>query len=901
MIRVFLWAYRLAALAYPRRFRAQFGHDMRSANLARLGAARSRGLWRAFALGVWLCTDAVLSGLAERRSPSSQPAAIASPRSQTMTVESILNDARLAIRRLRAAPAFAAATVATLGIGIGATTAIFSVANAVLLQPLPYGRPDQLVAIWSNNTHQNVERNPVSPADFEGFRAAPAFAGVEAAYSFLVNAQVVLPSGLETVASISVTPGLFDLIGRPALHGRVLRKGDDTGVLLSFGFWKRVFGADPRVIGTTVRIPGLASPYEIVGVMPADFVFPYKSMLGSSGFIRASSADIWQLLPMTAGQYVDATGQPSRTIHFLTVIGRLRPGETLERAQAQLQGIAERRGADFKDTNDGWSATMLPLHEQVVGRVRPAVVLLFSGVALLLLMTSLNIANVLLARATGRHRDLAVRTALGASSGRLIQQALVESVVLAVCGAIVGAVVVLIGVPIIVALAPADLPRLSETTLSWPVLVFAVLLTGVTSLTAGVLPAIASRRAGVAGLQESHRTTWSPARQRVRALLVVAEVAVATVLTVGTGLLVRSFVAVIRVNPGFEVAHVLTFQENVPPRANSPAARIAFLDEMDAKLGAIPGVTRVGGTTRIPLGSTQVTTQLTVEGHDVPTSSLPEVDMRRAVGDYFQAMGIPVVQGRVFEPADRAATQGLALANAALVRQIFKDEPVIGRRVKMGPPSPTTPWLTIVGVVGDIRHNSLEDEPRPEIYISHLQGPPSSPFVAMRVSGDPSSVLPAVRNVMRELGADPPYNVNTLMALRSESLALRRFTLVLAVVFGVLALLLAAVGIYGVTALVVAERTGEVGVRMALGATPSRILTMIVSEASRIGLLGIAIGLGGGFAVAQLARNLLFSISPIDLLTFVAAPCALWMVTIIASFLPARRATRIPPVTAIRS
>jgi len=907
-------AHAIAQRAYPKSFRERFGREMTSVFRARISAMRAQGRLRTVALGLWLCADAVASGTAERAhlfvrrtdpgayAPDARPLPIECSGSRLMSVESFISDLRLALRRLRRAPVFAAATIATLGLGIGANTAIFSVANAVLLKPLPYRDPGRLVAIWSNNTHQNEPRNPVSPANFEAFRReAGAFAGVEAMYSFLINTQLELPGGVETVSSTSVTAGMFDLIGRSAVYGRVLRAGDDHAVVLSHAFWTRSFSADPNVIGRTVKVPGVVTPYEIVGVMPEDFVFPYKSMLGPSGFIRALSADVWLLLPTNTGRFVDAAGQPVRTVHYLTVIGRLKPDQTLAQAQSQLAAVAERRAADFKETNDGWTVTSLPLHEQVVGRVRPAVVLLLAGVGLLLLMTCLNIANVLLARATGRQRDLAVRAALGASGGRLVQQALVESLTIAFFGALAGSLVVIAGTRVIVSLAPTDLPRLAETSSSWPVVAFALVLSGVTGLVVGLLPAIASRRARVDGLRESHRTTASAARARVRSTLVMAEVALATVLTIGTGLLVRSFVAVMNVDPGFDAAQVLTFQQNVPPRITTPGGRVAFLDEFMGKVSAIPGVSHVGGTTRIPLGSTQVTTQLTVDGRDVPPASLPEVDMRRAVGNYFQTMNIPVVQGRAFESNDRTSTEGFAVVNAALARQVFKDERVVGRRVKMGPPSPDTPWLTIIGVVGDVRHMSLEEQPRPEIYITYLQGPPVSPFFAVRSGGDPLALVSGVRQAARDMGADPPYNVSTLNNLRSESVALRRFTVLLAALFGVLALVLAGVGIYGVMALVVAERTDEVGVRMALGATPSRILSMLVGQAGRLGILGVGIGLAGGLAVAQISRRLLFGIEPTDVVTFVAVPALLLAVALLAAFIPARRATKISPVEAMRS
>src|SRR6185503_15078614 len=351
--------------------------------------------------------------------------------------------------------------------------------------------------------------------------------------------------------------------------------------------------------------------------------------------------------------------------------------------------------------------------------------------------------------------------------------------------------------------------------------------------------------------------------------------------------------------PGFNASNLLTFQQSVPQTAQqSPAANIAFLDQLLTRLQAAPGVQSVGGTTRIPLGSTQVTTMLAVDGRAVPDGKLPEVDMRRAVGDYFSAMGMPVVQGRVFTSEDRTAASGLAVVNAALAAKVFPGEAVVGRRVRMGP-NPNAAWLTIIGIVGDIRHSSLEDAPRPEIYISYLQGPPTSPFMVVRASGDATAVAASVRNIVKELGADPPFNVSTMAQLRSESTALRRFTVLLAGIFGALALLLAAAGVYGVMALVVAERTDEVGVRVALGATPSRMLSMMIGHAARLGVTGLAIGTALSLILAQAAKSLLFGIQPTAVVTFVGVPLGLLMVALAAALVPARRATKISPVQAI--
>ncbi|HXT70368.1 MAG TPA: ABC transporter permease [Vicinamibacterales bacterium] len=898
----------IALFAYPRAFRGHFGAEIVEAFDRRVQDAAPRGRGRALGLGAWLIADAVASGFAERFSVLRRPKpqlviheSLPIGRSQTMTWESLLADARLSMRRLLRAPLFAGITVLTLGLGIGASTAIFAVAHAVLFRPLPYSDPDRLVAIWSNNTHQHETKNPVSPANFQAFKKeAPSFAGVEAMYAFFTNSQLERDGSKDMMTVATVTPGMFDLIGRQMLRGRGLREGDDTGVVISHGSWIRLFGSDPEIVGKTVRVTG-APPFTVIGVAPEDFLFPYKAMLGPSGFTRASLPDAWVMLPMRSNRMVDAAGQPVRPVHFLAVIGRLKPSASLDNARAELDAIAARRATEFTDTNDGWQVTALPLHAQVTGQIRPVVLLLAGGVATLLLMMCLNIANVLLARASGAQRDIAVRSALGASFGRLVQLSLVESAMLGALGGAAGLIVVFVATPLIVALAPADLPRLSETRFDATVLGFGLTLSVVTGLLVGVIPALASTRLRKAGLADSHRTTASKSRQRTRASLVVAELALAVMLTAGAGLMLRSFLAVMNVDPGFNASNLLTFQQSVPQTAQqSPAANIAFLDQLLTRLQAAPGVQSVGGTTRIPLGSTQVTTMLAVDGRAVPDGKLPEVDMRRAVGDYFSAMGMPVVQGRVFTSEDRTAASGLAVVNAALAAKVFPGEAVVGRRVRMGP-NPNAAWLTIIGIVGDIRHSSLEDAPRPEIYISYLQGPPTSPFMVVRASGDATAVAASVRNIVKELGADPPFNVSTMAQLRSESTALRRFTVLLAGIFGALALLLAAAGVYGVMALVVAERTDEVGVRVALGATPSRILSMMIGHAARLGVTGLAIGTALSLILAQAAKSLLFGIQPTDVVTFVGVPLGLLMVALAAALVPARRATKISPVQAIRS
>lgn len=821
-----------------------------------------------------------------------------------MTLESIAADTRLAFRQFRRAPVFAALVVATLAIGIGANSAIFSTVYAVLIKPLPYNEPDRLVAIWSDATKLGDQNYPVSPANFDAFaRENTTFTQIEGMYSFLNNLQVPLGDAVETIQSAWVTPGMFRMLGHRALYGRGLQEGDEQHVVLSHHYWQRRFGSDPNVIGRSMPGPAGAPSRTIVGVMPESFVFPYRSMLGPSGFSRAQTADVWVLLTMQNGfRMLDGSGQPSRTIHMLSVIGRLKPGVTLASARTDLEAIAQRRATDMPDTNEGFGITMRPLLDQTVGAVRPALVLLSVGVGVLLLLTCVNIANVLLARATGRQRDSAVRAALGASRARLLQQSLVESVMLSLMGGAAAIGIVAGGTRLLLAMAPPDLPRIAETTLSPLVFGFTIGMSLIVGVATGLLPAwTASRAKADEGLRESRRTTAGRAQRATRAALVVAEVTMATLLTVGAGLLLRSFVTVMHVDPGFTSDNLLTFQISAPPQHVGNVALVRYYDDLREKLRAIPGVTHVGGSTRIPLGSTMVSTQLSVEGRDVPPADKPEVQMRRAVHDYFGVMNIPVVDGRGFTDEDRAAGELIAVVNAALAARVFPGESPVGQRVQMGATPRPDGWLRIVGVVGNIKHANLEEEPEPEIYISHFQGAPVNPFMAVRTDGEPGAVTSAVIAAVKASGALPPSNIRTMNALRSESVAERRFVMWLTGAFGIVALLLAAVGVYGVMALLVSERTSEVGVRLALGATPTQVWSMLLSHAALLGAIGVALGLGAAAVFAPMASRLLFGISPVDPVTFVGVGLLLLATAVMAAAIPARRAMAVDPADALRA
>ncbi|HYN09986.1 MAG TPA: ABC transporter permease [Vicinamibacterales bacterium] len=899
--------HRLAIHAYPAPFRRDFGPELNAIFDQRQAAATS-GL-HAAGLGMFQVADAVVTGLSERARVAviqwAWPGRVAPSacfRSLAMSFEWLGADVRLALRQFRRTPLFALVTAATLALGIGANSAIFGVVYSVLWRPLPYADPNSLVMIWSDNTRQSEPHNPVSPANVDAFRAAPSLGATEAMYSFLIPVQIRLGSEPEVIQGSAVTPGMLDLLGRVPMLGRMFQTGDTSpGIVLSHDFWQRRFNRDPNVVGQTIEIVGAPQRATILGVMPEDFVFPYRSMLGPTGFTRVQHADIW--LPLTRAfdaRLVDPSGQPNRNLHYLSVVARLKSGMSIERATADLSAIASDRAARFPDTNNCWEVTVRPLHEQTVGQLRPALLTLLGGVAVVLMITCLNVANVMLARATGRRRDLAVRSALGASRGRLIQQTLVESLLLSLAGGVLGLGLMAAGTQAILAMAPAHLPRLAEVSASVPVVVFALLLALATGIIVGLLPALsAARSQAQESLRETQRSTASPARQRVRSTFVIAEVALAMTLTIGAGLLLRSFVSVLGVHAGFEADRLLTLQMAVPSRLTDPASRLGFYDTLEARLRAVPGVTRVGGTTRLPLGSTSVTTYIEVEGRNTPAAERPEVEFRRAVFDYFGTMGIPLLRGRLFGPEDVVGGPSVAVANTVFASRVFPGEDAVGKRIRLG--GSTGPWTEIVGVVGSIKHRNLEETPRPELYVSYRQNPPVSPFIAIKTAGDPATLAPGVRQAIREAGADPPTDVRTMEQIRSSSVGERRFVLLLVGLFGGVTLVLAGLGVYGVITLIAAERTTEVGIRLALGASPMQVLSLVIGQAVRLAMIGITLGAIAALALAPLFAWQLFGIGATDPLTYITVALALALTAACAALVPARRAMRIDPATTLRA
>jgi predicted permease len=815
--------------------------------------------------------------------------------------QSLVFDVRDAARTLRRNPLFTLLALGALTLGIGANSAIFTIVQGVLLKPLPYKDPDRLVMIWSTNTLEHRDRDTVAPRDFLDFRGASSFADLHATYGFLVPANLTTAAGAEQIIVTAITPGTFEMLGRMPAIGRTFTEDErNTAVVVSHAFWQSRLGADPAVIGRTLDIQ--YQPRTIVGVMPPDFVYPYRTMLGPSGFTRAFRVDAW--LPLAfVEEDSRATGVATltRNARFLAVTGRLKEGATVDRARSEVAGIARHLSEAYPDSNRVVGSNVVSVYEQTVGIVRPALLLLVGGVAFVLLMACVNLANLLLARSNVRNRELAVRSALGASRARLVRQTLVEAVMLSLIGGVLAIVLTRLGIPTLMSFAPPELPRIDEISPGGFVFAFTLGLALVTGALVGSIPAFAASRLNLqASLKDNSRGTFGGRPQRrLRSALVVVEVGLAVVLTIGAGLLLRSFIAVLTVDPGFRPDHLLTLQITVPPRYQTSDHRRAFYGDLLGRLEGIPGVTAVGGTTRLPLGSTNVSTKLIVEGQNLPAAELPEVEFRRAIHDYFVAMGIRVLRGRSFGVNDGPTAPPVVVVNETLARRVFRNEEAIGKRVRFG--TNTGPWATIVGVVGDVRHAGLETPPAPEAYVHYLQNPPVNPFLVLRTAIEPSALIARVRDELHSVDKGiAAYDVRPMTDVRSESMSQRRFILLLIGTFGALALIMAAVGVFGVMELIVSERRPEIGIRLALGAPAPAVLRSIVREAVWLACIGVAIGLALSLLLRPLLETQVFGVRAVDPATFLGVPLFLLVVVACASYLPARRALTIDPVETLR-
>ncbi len=816
----------------------------------------------------------------------------------------LLQDLRYGARRLARSPGFTAVAALTLALGIGANTAIFSVVDAVLLRPLPYGDPERLVLVWDRMERSAIERAPVSAPDLADFREQTRrFAGFAATNN--VNEVALTGDGdPEQIQVAGVTANFFDVLGVAPRLGRGFEAADDvpfpppnadgapveippTAMILTDAYWRRRFGGDPGVIGRAVRLAG--QPMTVVGVLPPGWELLMPPDAGMPTDVDAYS-------PLR----IDLAAGP-RDNQWLRVIARLAPGVTLAEAQAEMDAVAARHREISPFHRDmGIAVELRPMHRDVVGHVRPALLALLGAVGFVLLIACANVANLLLARSALRRREMAVRASLGAGRGRLFRQVLVEGVLLAVPAAAAGLALAAIGVELLVALRPPDLPRLGTIGLDPRVLSFTLAAAVAAALLAGLAPALTAsfERPGAA---LAARGGDGGGRLRLRGALVVAEVALSLVLLIGAGLMLRTFFELARVRPGFDPEGVLTYKLSLPfPEYPAPEDRTRFFRRMEDQVAAEPGVEAVGSVFPMPLGGRFWTGPYGHAGDPEETWTEQEADFRVITPGYFDAMGIAVLSGRALTAADVEEEREVAVIDVGLARKLWGAIPPVGERIGLDLFGEKL-RLDVVGVVEPVRHAGLTEPPNETLYLPHHLFPWTPMTVAVRTAADPEALVDPVRAGVRRLDAGlPVYAVRPLSGYFREALAATRFTMVLAAVFAGVALALAAIGLGGVLAYAVRRRRHEIGVRVALGARPADVVRLIVGRGLALAGLGIAAGLAGAVAISRWLSGLLYQVTATDFATYATVAGLLAAVALGASWWPARRAARIDPATALR-
>jgi putative ABC transport system permease protein len=811
-------------------------------------------------------------------------------------MENMLKDIRYGIRLLLRKPGFTFVVALALALGIGANTAIFSVVNAVVLNPLPYEEPEKLVWIWGTNPSNDIDKETASLPDFLDWRSqSESFVDMMA---FARSGAVLTGANdePERVASFVVTPQFFSVLGAEPFKGRGFtdeesKQGNNRVVVLSQSLWERRFSADEGVLGQAITINGM--PHTVVGVMPRDFKNPRPE--------DRVPIELW--VPLVT----DPT-QDGRSSDYLRVVARLKVGVSIVQARAEMQTIAARLEQQYPNTNRGWGTLVISLHERVVGDVEKSLWLVMGVVGLLLIIACANVANLLLARATARQQELALRTALGAGRGRLIKQLLTESVLLSLLGAALGTLLAVWGIELLVALNPGNIPRLDEVRLNGRVFGFTFGLSLLTGVVFGLLPALQATNPNLSEvLKEGARSSTGGTRSgRMRNVLVVAEIALALVMLIGTGLMIKSFLRLQNVDPGFNPSRILT-AEFLMPRSKYPEGPqlSAFYDRVLERVGSLPGVESAGFITMLPLGGGENFAALTIEGRvQDPNDKVMDAQYYTVSPSYFAAMGVGFVSGSNFTSANNPNTPLVTIINQEMARRYWPDEDPIGKRINLGDPA-TSPWRTIIGVVKDVKHTALDNPPYPQMYVSTTQVPRRALTLVARTSSDPLALAPALRGEVLAIDSDQPlYNMRTMERLLADSISRPRFNMMLITVFGAIGLILASLGIYGVMAYSVTQRTHEIGVRMALGAKPRDILRLVVGQGLLLTTVGTAIGVGLGLGfwltLARLIPNLFYDVEATDPVTLIAITLTLSCMALLASYIPARRAMKVDPMVALR-
>jgi putative ABC transport system permease protein len=808
-------------------------------------------------------------------------------------METLMQDLRYGFRSLLKSKGFTLVAVAALALGIGANSAIFSVVNAVLLRPLPFASPEQLLSVQGRNERDGSLFDEHSYPNFADLRdQSQSFAHV-AAYNS-TTAFITGGDEPERVRGILASADLFPLLGvQPALGRAFTREEDKPGtqrtVVISYGLWQRRFGGDPKIVGR--EIPLGSAPSLVLGVMPQNFKYP----LGGETY------DFWMPLS-NATPAGDLSGRGSV---FLPVVARLKEGVTIAQAQAEADTIASRLAMQYPATNTAQGYALKPMHENLVGDLRPALLVLLGAVGCVLLIACVNVANLLLARAAGRQREMSIRTALGASRWRIVRQLLTESLLLALLGGALGLLIAMWGVDLLLAASPADLPRQSEIALDGRAIAFTVAMTLVTGFIFGLAPALRASKTDLNdALKDGGRGSGEGGgRNKLRGALVVAEVAMSLVLLMGAGLLVQSFLRLLNVSPGFNPERVMTLDLVMGRKTYPDAARqTVFLQNLLQRASALPGVEAVGTVNPLPLNGNfdAYTFELPGRAPAAPGAE-PAADRRIVSSDYFRAMSIPVRKGRFFSERDAADAPAVVVINETFARRFFADTEPLGQRIAFTD-APNAPVREVVGVVADVRHAGLDAPAGLEYYVPYAQSPVARvTLVARTTSSDPASIVPALRGLIREADKDLPlWNVRTMNSLLSESVARHRFNTTLLGLFALVALLLASLGIYGVMSYSVTQRTHEIGVRLALGAQPADVLKMVLRQGMALVALGIALGLVCSYALTRSMTSLLYGVSATDPSTFALISLVLLVVAFAANYIPARRATKVDPMVALR-
>jgi putative ABC transport system permease protein len=798
-------------------------------------------------------------------------------------------------RMLRKNPGFTLVAVLTLALGIGANTAIFSVVSGVLLRPLPYSDPGRLVQFWETNPLKGWTQATVAPANLfdwqeqnQSFEDIAAYMGSDTKDAGMSNHFLTGEGEPERVRGLHVTGNLFSVLGVSAARGRTFTPeetlaGNHRVTVLSHDLWQRRFGGDPSILDQTISING--ANRTVIGVMPEGFYFPSKQI------------ELWVPMGWEHAQIAQL-----RRPHFLRAIGRLKPGVSIEQARSEMTSIATVLEGRYPDTNTQMGVGLGPLQEWIVGDSRPALLVFLAAVGLVLLIACANVSSLLLARAEARRKEIAIRVALGAGRWRIIRQLLSESLLLALLGGTIGIFLAVWARKLLLVLGARHIPRIHEINLDAAALGFTLGITLIAAVLAGLLPAWQVSRQELTGaLKDGQKGAGGSQRSGLRSLLVVSEIALSFMLVIGAGLLIKSFVRLMQVDPGIDPDNVLTLRVDLPgSRYPEDHQQAGFFEEIERRISGLPGVESVGATTCLPLEGYRWTGDATVEGRS-PDDYLRELRHKEITPGYFRTLKIPLLAGREYDSRDTANSARVAVVNEAFVRWAFPNEDPIGRRVKFAKPTIDSPWHEIIGVVRGEKQDGLDKEIKPEVYQAQSQNIQSQLVMVVRTTGNPMNLAGAVREEIRAVDRDlPPYDIKPMNEVLSASFAKQRFTVALLAVFAALALGLAAIGIYGVVAYSVTQRTYEIGLRRALGAQSGDVLKLVGGQLARLAVTGIGLGLAASIALTRLIASLLFDVSATDPMTFTAVALLLGGVALLAASIPARRAVKVDPMVALR-